>query len=171
MNESSGPEFSDEQRSGLDARQADQDRTLAAMHLLEAALSAAAPGRESNWRDAVLGALGSLEQATLDEATNADRPDSLLSDLARSQPRMRNRARALRLQYRQLLESIGSLRREVQDVPDADIDYVDLRQRFSWLLTALRHQRARESDLIYEAYYEAFNVDLRAEANPGSEAP
>ena len=27
-------------------------------------------------------------------------------------------------------------------------------------MTALRHQRARESDLIYEAYYEAFRADL-----------
>jgi hypothetical protein len=25
----------------------------------------------------------------------------------------------------------------------------------------LRHQRARESDLIYEAYYDAFKVELR----------
>ena len=138
------------------------------MHHLEAALSAAAPGRESNWRDAVLGALSGLEQATLEEANNVDRPDSLLADLSRSQPRLRNRVRALRLQYRQLLETIASLRREVQEVPDADIDYEDLRQRVSWPLTALRHQRARESDLIYEAYYEAFNVDLRAEADPGS---
>jgi hypothetical protein len=171
MSESSNSEFSDEQRSGLDGREADQDRTLAAVHHLEATLSAAAPGRESNWRDAVLGALSSLEQATLEEANNADRPDSLLSDLARTQPRLRNRARALRLQYRQLLETIGSLRQEVQEVPDVDIDYEDLRQRVSWPLIALRHQRARESDLIYEAYYEAFKVDLRAEADPGSASP
>jgi hypothetical protein len=29
------------------------------------------------------------------------------------------------------------------------------------VLTALRHQRARESDLIHEAYYEAFKEELR----------
>ena len=29
-----------------------------------------------------------------------------------------------------------------------------------WVLTALRHVRARESDLIYEAYYDAFRADL-----------
>jgi hypothetical protein len=40
------------------------------------------------------------------------------------------------------------------------VDFADLRERLAWLLTALRHQRARESDLIYEAYYEAFRADL-----------
>jgi len=29
-----------------------------------------------------------------------------------------------------------------------------------WCVTGLRYQRARESDLIYEAYYEAFRIDL-----------
>src|SRR5579864_3500998 len=91
--------FSDEQRSGLEARQADQDRTLDAVHQLEAALSEAAPRREDSWRAAVLGALSVLEGATAEEAENAQRPDSLLSDLARNQPTLRNRARALRLQY------------------------------------------------------------------------
>ena len=41
-----------------------------------------------------------------------------------------------------------------------------MRQRIGWVLTSLRHQRARESDLIYEAYYDAFNVELRT---PGGE--
>jgi hypothetical protein len=34
----------------------------------------------------------------------------------------------------------------------------------TWLLTALRHQRSRESDLIYEAYYDAFATDLEADS-------
>ena len=41
--QSSG-EFSESQRAGLEVRQADQDRTLAGMHRLEAMLAAAAPG-------------------------------------------------------------------------------------------------------------------------------
>jgi hypothetical protein len=39
-------------------------------------------------------------------------------------------------------------------------DFADLRQRVAWVLTALRHVRARESDLLYEAYYDAFRIDL-----------
>jgi hypothetical protein len=60
-------------------------------------------------------------------------------------------------------DTIAALRSELEDAP-ADIDVADLRQRLAWLLTALRHQRARESDLIYEAYYEAFDRDLHRDA-------
>jgi len=158
--------FSDEQRSGLEARQADRDRTLDAMHRLEAALSEAAPGREDPWREAVVDSLSVLEEATAEEAENARRPDSLLSDLARSQPMLRNRARALRLQYEKLRDTIVSLRDEFQCPEDA-IDYADVRQRLGWVLTGLRHQRARESDLIYEAYYDAFKTELRAVSDGG----
>ena len=107
--------FSDEQRSGLDARRADQDRTLEAMHRLEAALAEAAPEREGPWRDEVLEGLSILEAATAEEADNARRPDSLLSDLAHNQPRLRNRARALRLQYDKVRDTIASLRQELKE--------------------------------------------------------
>ncbi len=156
-----GGGFSSDQRSGLEARRLDQDRTLEAIHRLEAALSEAAPRREASWREDVLGTLGVLEAAVVEEATNAERPDSLLSDLARTQPRLRNRARALRLQYRKLCETITTLRHEIAEHADWAVDFADLRERLGWVLTALRHQRARESDLIYEAYYEAFKVELR----------
>ena len=160
--------FSARQRSGLDARRADQDRTLEAMHRLEAALAQAAPGREEPWRHEVLEALSVLEAATAEEADNARRPDSLLSDLSHNQPRLRNRARALRLQYGKVRDTIASLRQEIEEREDVDVDYADLRQRLGWVLTSLRHQRARESDLIYEAYYDAFRVDLRTFGEKGT---
>ena len=163
--------FTEQQRSSLRARQVDQDRTLSAMHRLEAALGEAAPRREGTWLDAVLGALGELEAVTAEELANAARPDSLLSDLSRSQPRMRNRARALRLEYMKLREMISSLRQELggKGGIGKDVDFADARQRLGSALTALRHQRARESDLIYEAYYDAFRLELRA-AEPGTES-
>lgn len=161
--------FTADQRSGLHARQADHDRTLVAMHRLEAALAEAAPLREGPWRDAVVEALGVLEAATAEELANAERPDSLLADLSRHQPRMRNRARALRLQYAQLRDAIGDLGRELEERGEDGIDFADIRQRLAWVLAALRHQRARESDLIYEAYYDAFRAELRR-GEPGAEA-
>ena len=160
--------FRDEQRSGLDARRADQDRTLEAMHRLEAAFAEAAPGREGPWRDEVLEGLSILEAATAEEADNARRPDSLLSDLAHNQPRLRNRARALRLQYDKVRDTIASLRQELKEGENCGVDYADVRQRLGWVLTSLRHQRARESDLIYEAYYDAFRVDLRTPGEKGT---
>lgn len=160
--------FSEQQRSGLDARQADHDRTLEAMYRLETALAEAAPGREEPWRDEILEALSVLEASTAEEADNARRPDSLLSDLSNNQPRLRNRARALRLQYAKVRDTIASLRQEIEERADTEVDVADLRQRLGWVLTSLRHQRARESDLIYEAYYDAFRVDLRSPGAKGT---
>jgi len=156
-------DFTPEHRAALDLRQLDQDRTLAAVHSLEAALAAAAPGRESRWRDTVRASLDVLHDATADEERNAAEPDSILSDIARTQPRLRNRVRGLRAQYRQVAETIHRLRHEL-DESDTDTDVADLRQRLSWLLSSLRHQRARESDLIYEAYFEAFKRDVEQDA-------
>jgi hypothetical protein len=153
-------DFTESQRAQIERRRLDQDRTLLAMHELEAALGAAAPAREARWRETVLDALRVLGDATGEEAENAVQPDSLLSDIAFTQPRLRNRVRGLRVQYRQLQDSIRSLLGECEKAGDAGVDIGDVRQRLAWVLTGLRHQRARESDLIYEAYYEAFRSEL-----------
>ena len=153
-------EFTASQREGLENRRTDQDRTLGAMHRLEKALESAAPRREEGWRDEVMAALTVLREVTTQEAENADRPGSLLSDIAHNQPRLRNRVRGIRTQYRQLRERMLELDRELYQPQDAIPDFADLRQRLAWVLTALRHVRARESDLLYEAYYDAFRADL-----------
>ncbi len=137
----------------------DKDRTLDAIHELEAALGSAAPGRELQWRRDVLAALVVLDESATQEQRNAEEPDSLLSDIARTQSRLRSRVRGVRAQYGQLRETIESLRRELT-AEETNIDFADTRQRLAWLLTAFRHQRARESDLLYEAYYDAFNADV-----------
>ena len=67
-------EFTTEHRAALDVRQADQDRTLAAIHVLEAALSAAVPGREGDWRNDVIAALYDLGEATTDEERTRPSP-------------------------------------------------------------------------------------------------
>ena len=153
-----------------EARRVDHDRTLAAMHELETALDAAAPGREASWRAAVLSALIVLDEATDAESANAANPESLLSDIKRTQPRLRTRVRGLRTQYGQLRQAVAAMRAELAK-PDDGTDYADIRQRLAWLLTALRHQRARESDLIYEAYYDAFDTDLTFERQTEDHQP
>jgi len=168
MNATAGHErgpsaFTDAQRAGLDTSRADRNRTLAAIHRLEAALSAAAPGREASWRTDVADALAVLEAATGDEQRNAAEPDSLLSDIARTQPRLRNRVRGLRAAYQMLRDTTAALSAELTDSAD-DLDVDDFRRRLASLLTAVRHQWARESDLVYEAYFEAFHRDLEVDA-------
>ena len=155
------------QRARRDTRTADQDRTLETMHQLEAALAAPAPGNQASWLHDVRGALLTLEDVTRDEDTNAAQPDSLLSDIKRTQPILASRVRGVRAQYQQIRDAISSLRGELERHDDhGDLDYADTRQRLAWILTALRHQRARESDLIYEAYYAAFRSDLDAGTTP-----
>jgi len=166
MGQGPGGAFSDAQRGGLEGRQADQDRTLAAIEVLERALASPAPRREAAWRAEVLSALAALDAAAAEEDRNAERPDSLLSDIRRTQPRLRSRANGVRAQYGHLRDRIAALRRELGGETALEVglvDFADIRQRLGWLLAAFRHQRARESDLIYEAYFEAFNSDLRAE--------
>jgi hypothetical protein len=154
------PGLTNSQRAGMAARRVDDDRTLEAMHALEAALASAAPLREQQWRHAVLSALAILDETTQDEQRSADQPDSLLSDVARTQPRLRTRVRGLRAHYRQLQDGIAAIRRELDTPDESAVDFSEVRQPVTWLLTALRHQQARESDLIYEAYHEAFNAEI-----------
>ena len=163
-------QFSPAQRAGLEDRRRDQDRTLSAMHALESALGSAAPGRETDWRVAVIAALDVLGAAMSEEAENSDRPDSLLSDIALHQPRLRNRVRGLRLHSRQLRDAVRALRHELGEGEHDLVDFADVRQRLGSALAGLLHQRARESDLIYEAYYEAFRTDLRVDGG-GTEMP
>lgn len=162
--------FTDAQRQTLGNRQGDQDRTLAAMHRLEAALESAAPGREQSWQVDVFTALVILYEVALDAAKSADEPDSLLSDIARNQPRLRNRVRGIRIQYLQLQDVTRALMRELQQAHDSPLDVADLRHRLASVLNALRHVRARESDLIYEAYYDAFRADLSEERAEGTDS-
>jgi hypothetical protein len=151
--------FTTEQRAWLQIRRDDHDRTLKAISQLDEVLAAAAFGRQAAWYAAVLAALVDLDAVTTEEQKNADDHESLLSDIERTQPRLRHRVRGVRAQYRQLRERMASLRKELS-ANDDDIDVADVRARLAWLLTALRHQRARESDLVYEAYYEAFQRDI-----------
>jgi hypothetical protein len=65
---------------------------------------------------------------------------------------------------------VTSLRKELQRFDRLSVDVADLRQRLAWATNALRHQRARESDLIYEAYYDAFRAELGRDGGDGSSA-
>ena len=84
----------------------------------------------------------------------------MLSDIARNEPRLRHRVHGLRAQYRHVRDTITSLQRELA-TPGAHVEVADIRQRLAWLLDALRHQRAREADLIYEALSAADDHESR----------
>jgi hypothetical protein len=153
-------EPSADHQDALAARRAERDETLAAMHELEAALGSAAPEREQTWHRRVLEALEMLEIALAAEYENTLQPDSLLSNIKRNHPRLRSRVHGIRAHYRNLRDSIATLRRDLALDDRTTPDFADIRQRLGWLLTTLRYQRAREADLVYDAYYDTFDVEL-----------
>jgi hypothetical protein len=153
--------FTAEQRDALATRQTSQDRTLEALHQLDAALVAAATGREFVWHRNVADALELLADAVSMESRAQALPDSLLSDLARNQPRLRNRVRGLRSEYARLGRQIKEALRILSDIDDVGI--AETRMHLGSLIAALQLARGRESDLIYEAYYDAFNRDIEDE--------
>jgi hypothetical protein len=44
------------------------------------------------------------------------------------------------------------------------VDFTGICQRLAWVLARLRHQRAREPGLIYEACHESFGSDTPRDA-------
>jgi hypothetical protein len=123
-------------------------------------LGKAGPRPEATWRDGVRDAVAALAASTDEEFRNAERPDSLLADIKRTQPRLRTRVRGLRAQYQNIRDTIATVRTELDENPADAIDIEDLRGRINRILVTMHHQRARESDLIYDAYYDAFALDL-----------
>jgi hypothetical protein len=75
------------------------------------------------------------------------------------------RVRGLRIHYRQLRDAIAALEDELGAAAGQAVDFTDIRQRPAWVLAGLRHQWPRESDLIYEAYYDASRACLMS--SPG----
>ena len=126
-------------------------------------MSAAATGHAKPWHDHTLAALAALDEATADEQRNANQPDSLLSDIARVHSRLRARVHGIRAQYVQMRETLSTLRDELTQADTDELDIADLRRRADRLASTLRYQRARESDLIYEAYYDTYNTDIEAD--------
>jgi DNA repair ATPase RecN len=128
----------------------DRDRTLRAVHRLESAMAMAAQG--STWSSEVMKDLRALGVAMAEEQRELDRPDALLAMIAAENPRrFGSRVRNLREQYADITRQLESLRDQLSDEHVTQLDPGDLRQRVGWIIRALHHCRARQTDLVYEA--------------------
>jgi hypothetical protein len=136
----------------------DRERSLHALQELELRAGSPAPGREAQWLEQVLHALDTLETMLATQHQNSADDASILADIQREQPRFHNRVVQLRRDYHALHEAVSRLRTQLEAIPPDEIHSTDVRQRLDRVATELRYQRAREADLIYEA----FNVDLGA---------
>jgi hypothetical protein len=59
--------------------------------------------------------------------------------------------RQLRDQHEDITTQVASLRTRLERVDRDSIDFADLRQRVEWIMKAIRHRRAKETDLVFEA--------------------
>lgn len=132
------------------ATRADRDRTLEAVHRLETSLATAA--RSEGWLPEVTAELAGLHAAMHEERNEMERPDALLAMILAEHPRRFGpRVRSLHRQYDDILRQVALLRSQLLERSDDELDAGDLRQRCGWLTTALRHCRALQTDLVYEA--------------------
>jgi hypothetical protein len=143
--------FSTAQQAAYDVSRGDRARSLDAIQLLEAMVGRPAPGRDSDWQADVVNALRYLEKALRQQRDTYEDPTSLLADIAHQHPRLRTWVRQLHRQWSQLARDAESLREQLDRTDDVTWNYADVREELRGLLTALRHHRAREADLIFEA--------------------
>ena len=129
-----------------------RERMLHAMKALEGALARAAHGREPAWGEEVARDLAVLEQVMHSQAKELDDQNSTLAAIAQSQPRLLPRIEQLRMQYADLVQQIASVRAQV--ATEGSPPVTEARQRIAWLLTAIRHFQAKETELIFEALNE-----------------
>lgn len=141
------------EQSNLDTSHADRERSLDALHALELHAGSAAPGREPEWLTSVHDALTSFQHALRIQIDGAVAEDSLLTAVSSDAPRLLRPVHALRRRYQAISDDVATLIRQLDGNPKDDtIDATDIRQALDRLASELRYQRAREADLVYEAY-------------------
>jgi hypothetical protein len=146
----------------------EHDALLIAMHRLEAALAAAAPGREQAWNARVQGDLRLVQEALARHVASADGPGGLLAAIDLTRPAIVRRVERLRREHADLLQQANDLQRRVERLSSAewtayeayladevldDPDAADIRRQAVQLLNALRSHQAHEADLIFETFY------------------
>jgi chromosome segregation ATPase len=139
-------------RAGIATNREDRRRSLDALHAVESSAANAAPGREDEWVAYVRSALGALQDALSTQALHSAGSDSPLTDIEMEEPRLRNRVIQLRRRYEDLQQRIAELHSQLDASGPDGIDIADVRRRLERLAGELRYQRAREADLVYEAY-------------------
>jgi hypothetical protein len=139
--------------AAIQASRDDRARMLKAMAALEASLASGAVSRQMAWQKRVVAALGVLEVAMEAQTKELKSGEGVLAGILERAPRFERQVRQLRDQYADLARQIKSLREQFTNVDDEELPEVgDIRQRLAWLITAIRHFQARESDLLQEAF-------------------
>jgi hemerythrin-like domain-containing protein len=132
----------------------EHDALLDAIQELEAALASAAPGRERAWNQRVIEKLRAVADRLAEHVRSADGPDGLLAEIDATRPTLLHRVERLRREHADLLQQARALQRQVEHHGNGEEpNFRDIRQRANWLLNALRHHQAVETDLIFESWF------------------
>jgi hypothetical protein len=137
------------------ASQRDRDRTLEAMHALEEAAGRPISGGLEAWTHSVRTCLERLESAFAEQRAGYEDPIGLMAEIAQDDPRLRTWVRQLRHRWLELEATAGALRQTLESSADPHASS-DVRERVRWLMSAVRHHREREADLVFDA----LEVDL-----------
>lgn len=116
-------------RSAADSRH-DRNTSHDALHNLESALSAPAPGRRRTWLSEVGASIDRLLGLLAIQARTGAESTSLLSDIAVDQPRLARRIDALRDEQRDIAADLQTVRRLIDDKPD-DVEVAALRDQLA----------------------------------------
>jgi hypothetical protein len=139
----------DRQHADTAQQRADRERSLDAMHVLEATAGRPAPGREEEWRAALAEAVRGLEQTFEEQRASYTDPTGLMAQIARDEPHLRTWVRQLEHRWDELADTGRRLRESTE--ASGSWSVADLREQLRWLMSALHHHRAREADIVFEA--------------------
>jgi hemerythrin-like domain-containing protein len=125
---------------------------LIAVHTLEKALTAAAPGREVTWKKRAGAALVVVGDELEQHVESAEGDDGLIATLEAKVGHMHEVSVALRA-HKNLLKKAHALLDDLATrAEDEDLRYEDVRSRALDLTEGLRHHQALENDLIFLAF-------------------
>ncbi len=141
------------QDSLLEEGRSERVRILMACHRTEAALTAAAPGRELAWRERVNEALNLLRASLGEPSQRGESAGGLIAELKSVSEKYYHRIERLQQEFDEMIRRCDATIELLKSQGDEEtIDFADIRQRITWLLTSLKHHQAREADLVFEAY-------------------
>jgi hemerythrin-like domain-containing protein len=131
----------------------EHDAILAAIHRLERALAAAAPGREADWAQQVDTELHEVRTQLVRHQRSAEEADGLFAELERAAPQMAYRIGKLRAGHAAVIDELDGLRASIERFRRDGVGTFDaIRRRAAALLTELRAHQAEEVDLIFETF-------------------
>ena len=127
--------------------------SLTALHRLEAALGAPAPGRQTLWIGDVRQALADFSTTLRAEQEAVCGPDGLFHRVREEEPRLAHDAERLQGEYAVLGEQTERLAARLEAEQGGAIDIGAYRRELAELLDRYRQLRASEADLVFDAYH------------------